>query len=457
MKTTQLKRLLLLIFTVLFNEFFWQENLGLNLSLFTLLVMAGSAAVYPQSWKSQNTRLSAGFTLVAALMVLIHHTIVSKIALFSSFAIFVGFLHVQEFRSVLSALAYYIQTLVASTYLSINGVLQWGRTTSIPGIHTRRSLSKLHLSVIPLVAFLVFFFIFRSANVVFSDLTDHLFDSIGTFLEHLFEHVSFLRLLFILLGVLVVVSVLYNWGFPQFLAHEKQFSDTIQRSSVRIRVRRLFKLTALKNEYTSAVWLVVSVNVLLLVVNVIDIQFLWIQFDYAQAGNLAKLVHEGTYMLILSILLSMGILLFYFRKNLNFYAHNQFLQKAAYLWIIQNSLLAFSVFLRCYYYIHQYGLAYKRIGVVVFLVLTYVGLYTLYRKISQKKSFFYLLRVNTWGVYVVLIGLSLVNWDVLIVQYNLTHTSALVDLDRSFLLTRSDKTLHILDANRSKLISQKLS
>jgi hypothetical protein len=211
-------------------------------------------------------------------------------------------------------------------------------------------------------------------------------------------------------------------------------------------------MIALKNERQAALLLVISVNVLLLVVNAIDVQWLWFNFDPRQAGNLTKLVHEGTYMLILSILLSMGILIYYFRSNQNFYPKNGLLKGAAYLWLVQNAVLSVSVLIRCGYYISEYGLAYKRMGVIIFLGLVFFGLFTLYRKISGQKSFYYLLRTNAWAAYGMLIGLSLVNWDVLIVSHNLDprHVHSGI-LDTRFLLTRSDKTLPLLDAQREKL------
>jgi hypothetical protein len=79
------------------------------------------------------------------------------------------------------------------------------------------------------------------------------------------------------------------------------------------------------------------------------------------------------------------------------------------------------VFLRNYHYIDFHGLAYKRIGVIVFLALVLVGLVTLFFKIRDKKSFYHLLRVNAWAVLAAFTGLTTVNWDGLITRYNLSH------------------------------------
>jgi hypothetical protein len=116
------------------------------------------------------------------------------------------------------------------------------------------------------------------------------------------------------------------------------------------------------------------------------------------------------------------------------------------LWVVQNFILGISVFLRNYHYISFHGLAYKRIGVIVFLVLVLIGLVTLFVKLRERKSFFYLVRVNGWAAFAVLVGLTLVDWDSFIVRTNLRHTNpGEIDIDNY--LAMSDKVLPLLYAD----------
>jgi hypothetical protein len=116
---------------------------------------------------------------------------------------------------------------------------------------------------------------------------------------------------------------------------------------------------------------VFMMNALLVLLNIIDIQFTWIGFDPAQVDNLAYYVHNGTYLLIFSIVMSMLLLLYFFRGNQNFYTKNRFLKFGAYFWIVQNAFMALSVGLRNLYYIeYYYALSYKRIGVMIISILT---------------------------------------------------------------------------------------
>jgi hypothetical protein len=129
------------------------------------------------------------------------------------------------------------------------------------------------------------------------------------------------------------------------------------------------------------------------------------------------------------------------------------LKLLATVWVVQNFILGISVFLRNWHYIDFHGLAYKRVGVIVFLALVLIGLITLYLKVRGRRSFFYLARVNAWAWFAVLISLSTVDWDSTIVRYNLGHDNA-NEIDIDNYLAMSDKVLPLLYANMDKVEQQ---
>jgi hypothetical protein len=100
------------------------------------------------------------------------------------------------------------------------------------------------------------------------------------------------------------------------------------------------------------------------------------------------------------------------------------------------------------------GLAYKRIGVLVFLLMVLMGLITVFIKIHHKKTAYYLWRVNGWFAIVLLVGGSCVHWDETIARYNLAHKDT-IPVDVRFLLTLSDKTLPLLEKNQDVLVKEK--
>ena len=166
---------------------------------------------------------------------------------------------------------------------------------------------------------------------------------------------------------------------------DKAANDFLQR--IRKRVSRQLNLNSLTNELKAAIFLLAILNIIILILNVIDIYWVWFNFSW-DGALLKQFVHEGTYLLILSIIISIIIVLYYFRGNLNFYKNNIWLKRLSYAWIMQNAILAISVGIRNYWYIYYYSLAYKRIAVIVFLILTLYGLYTVYQKVKDKKSAF---------------------------------------------------------------------
>jgi hypothetical protein len=92
------------------------------------------------------------------------------------------------------------------------------------------------------------------------------------------------------------------------------------------------------------------------------------------------------------------------------------------------------------------GLAYKRIGVLFFLLLVLIGLITVFIKIQQVKTAYYLLRINAWFAIGILVVSACVHWDEAIANYNLARKNV-IPLDMKFLLSLSDKILPVLEAN----------
>lgn len=205
-------------------------------------------------------------------------------------------------------------------------------------------------------------------------------------------------------------------------------------------------IMALRNENTTGIISLVLLNILLLSINCIDVIYVWFGFQYKNDMNLSQYVHEGTGMLIFSIILAMVLVLFFFRGNLNFYERNKLLRFGAYALLVQNMVLVVSVLIRDYYYITHMGLAYKRIGVLFFLLLVLIGLITVFIKIQQVKTAYYLLRINAWFAIGILVVSACVHWDETIADYNLARKKN-IPLDIKFLLSLSDKTLPVLEAN----------
>ncbi len=217
------------------------------------------------------------------------------------------------------------------------------------------------------------------------------------------------------------------------------------------RKRRSFKgrTVALKTEYRSGIVLLVLLNVLISIMNVLDIYNVWLFFEW-NGDFLKQFVHEGTWVLIFSILISISIVLYYFRGNLNYYPRRKLLLRLALLWMAQNALLVVSVGIRNMWYIHHFNLAFKRIGVYAFLLLTLFGIATVMYKIMNRKSLKYLFHCNGIAAYVILISLGFFNWDKIIASHNIRHAETAF-FHTNFMLELNSSALPELNQSLAKL------
>lgn len=143
-------------------------------------------------------------------------------------------------------------------------------------------------------------------------------------------------------------------------------------------------------------------------------------------------------------------MLFYFRANLNFYKKNKILKIAAYIWIFQNLILLISVIIRNLHYIEHFALAYLRIGLFFFLSLVIFGLITLLLKIKNNKSLFYLIKINSWALYIGFVIFAIPDWDTFIAKYNLKkYPEAFVEA--SYMITLDEKTYPMIVQNKTLL------
>ena len=179
-------------------------------------------------------------------------------------------------------------------------------------------------------------------------------------------------------------------------------------------------------------------NVLIAVVNLLDFNFLFV--DQKVPGNLtlAQFLHQGVGMLVVSIAISIAIILFYFRGQLNFYKENKTFKMLAYFWIMQNIFMLLSVCFKNSIYINNYGLTYKRIGIYIYAILTLIGLITTLLKVYKVKINLYLVRLNGWTFYAVFLISSLINWDKLIIDFN---KGAKMEYDVYYILSLSDSNI----------------
>ena len=444
---------------ILFHFVFWNQDLGINLVLYMSFIL-GSNLILKQGKINTGAKMTLIGSILSLLLFFVHHSLVSLVASLVSPILFIGFVHYDKTRSVWYSLMgalinlFNIRKLEVETNLEINksNRFKWERNAK--------------LTIIPLVVLFIFVLIFRFANPIFDGYITEIENTFSDFIFNFFDYFSINRILFFSLGLILTAALIVKgkWLYFENKESHKQTTITRVRNRVIVNLKNhqengVYKAKkeypeiptlALKNERISATITLGLIAVLLFIVNSIDIVYVWFAKTISTTKTLTEMVHEGTYLLIFSILLSIFIMLYIFRRNQNFYKGNGLLKKLAYTWIIQNIVLVISVAIRNHNYISNYGLTHKRIGVYVFLLLTIIGLYTLYLKIKDKKSLFYLVLTNGKVFYTTLVLLAFVNWDSVIVSYNINNLPA-HQIDYKYLVTLSNNSLITLDLNKDKL------
>jgi len=464
MRTPTLKIVLLLAGTILFNIIFWQEKMAVNALLFDAFILLSVFNLYPAAFTKPAMKWLLLAHVVALATLIIHNTVLSILAFSVTLilvVVFTQFLH----RSVWYAAASAIGNYVLFVFSFLEDISQV-RKAGIRSIGIRKAFRFL---IIPLMIAGVFFLIYALSNTVFKDVVSSVAMALERFVTRYLNWFNWQRFGFLLFGLFVTGGLLLKmrsnyFSEKEFAKHNdlwrrknnfKRWKQTVMYDILTLFMGRFANgIMALRNENTVGIISLVMLNVLLLCINTLDIIYVWFGFSYTANLNLKDYVHEGAGMLIFSIVLAMLVLLFFFRGNLNFYKKNKWLRYGAYGWIFQNVVLVVSVLFRDYYYIAHMGLAYKRIGVLVFLLMVLMGLITVFIKIHQRKTAYYLWRVNGWFGIVLLVAASCIHWDETIARYNLAHKNT-IPVDVRFLLSLSDKALPLLEKNQDVLEDNK--
>lgn len=397
-------------FLIGFHFLFWHETFGINLFLFGFGIL--SYSFFNRNIRKLNLSnfILLSLALLSGLAVIFLNTAFSKIMFIT--AVLSSHLSLQmEANSVFEFLA--------------NSILNFFNFKSglIPGLKLKdyaprtRGVIILRVISLPLIIVFLYVILFSAGNSIFGDISFSFFSHFSDFIGRLF---SPSYSLFILLGIIIIRWSIRKKWFKVF--NLSKSNELVRKSKKRPKLH--FHPMGLKYEFFMVITLLIALNGLFLIVNIIDVKWVWFHFNIDQVYNLKEFVHEGVGWLILSLLISIGIILFYFRGNLNFYPKNKFLKSLAYLWILQNAILSISVMLRTLHYVEYHGIASKRIGVFIFLLIVFFGLGSLFYKILKAQNFAFILKANSAFILIILTISSLVPWNVVTAKINLNHAVA---------------------------------
>ncbi len=416
-----------------FSWLFYNKSFGLNLVLLSIMVITVLSTVRNKKSFSWMYAIPYFFT---AVMVFIDT---------SSFHIFVHFLALTVFigKSMASKTSLYMASFTGTINFFVGFLVNLVDAQNGPK-QERKNLSPQVANYIK-GAFLsvglivIFVSLYRNANPIF----ENLIASIDL------SFVSIQWVFFTLLGYLLFLNLLEPYRPSELWQFDATRGNTLPSPKMPFSKGDRNRM---EKEHIMGSMVLGALNLLLVLFLSTDILYLF-QSDVGNNADYSNSVHRGIYALVLSILIAIAIILYFFRGNLNFYEGNRRLKQLTYVWIVLNLALVFSTFYKNWVYVEALGLTYKRIGVFAYLLLTLAGLTTAYFKVSQIKNFMYLLRTNFAILFAFLVLGTTVPWDRTITWYNLNY------LDRpdiAYLLRLSDSNLpQLIDyskTHRSQLV-----
>lgn len=415
-----MKKLILFIGALLFSTLFYGKSIGLNLLLFSLLTIVILFINNKDDFKHRNTILFASIYLITGISIFFHDSTLSIIANCVAFFTLIG--QLSESNSSI-----YVNWL-NGIYTTIAGVfhrtfaLKQEKSTEEP----KQIIDYVHLAkivLIPTAIVFIFIALYQNGNPIFSNLISKID----------FSFINIQWLLVAGLGYYLFSNIYNPIDVEPATAKDLKTNNFLTKTET-------FSVNKLKQENQLGIVLISLLNALIVLYLITDIAFLTSPQDL-RASVYSAQVHSGINALIASIVIAIIILLYVFRGNLNFYSENKALKKLAFTWIILNTLLVLSIVFKNGQYIYYFGLTYKRIGVMVYLTLSVIGLITTLLKINSIKNIWYLLRTNTKAAFVILIITSTVNWDYHITNYNFNYAQS---MDFKYLLNLSNNNTLLL-------------
>ena len=391
---------LILLTTFLFVTLFYNENMGLNLGILGIVYAVLTLINTPQRNKTRIFFILFSTTILSSAAFVWYGDFPSFLALISSLVLL-------SFRSKSRKLKtlFILPIVVTNCFTFLCRFFNFDKW--LPERNSSGTWQKL-LAIILIPAFFVF--IFFAVYTYGSDQFANLFTNISW-------DINFWQLF--CLSVLGFFLAFNYWNFVVERLIYKQHSvlDNDFNDGAKI-LKPTYSDLGLDAERMSGVVTFLLLNILLV--------FFIVSYNYEQfyetpktPVQLSEETHERVGAVILSIIMVILVIMFYFKSAFNFDPKAKLMQLLAKVWIVLNTVLLFSAMMKNTEYIVNYGLTYKRLGVYAFLILATIGLVVTFVKIHKKKTNAFLFNTMFWFFYAMVLVISFVNWGGIVTRENI--------------------------------------
>ena len=386
-----------LIFTLLF----YNEDLGLNWAIFGLLQTALICYFFQE-------KLSSRLHLVLVITSVLSCFAFAWYGDFSSFFAMAFSIVFLQFKTQEPNL----KVLQVFPLLLVNGIASLGRilmfSQYIPKRKVNSGFAKKIIAyfIIPAVFLGLFFLVYSFGSDHFSSLfTDYYLD-IDVWQTFVLTALGF-----------YISFTFWNYWIPEVCYEKNDLLDNDFKEEAKTENQNSFSFLDIDFERRSGEITLFLLNALLLV---FIVTYNYEQFfEVVEKSKLSSDTHERVNAVIFSIVMAVGVILFYFKGGFNFDEKAKTLKRLSKIWILLNGVLILSAMIKNSEYVSFFGLTYKRLGVYAFLILAIIGLVISFIKISKQKTNAFLFNQMLWYFYGTILICSFVNWGNLITNYNI--------------------------------------
>ena len=387
-----------LVFTLLF----YNEDLGLNWAIFGMMQTALICYFFQEKFTSRLHLILVVTSVLSCFAFAWYGDFPSFLAMALSI-IFLQF-KTQEPK---------LKLLQALPLVFINGIASLGRilmfSQYLPKRKINNGLTKKLIAyfIIPVLFLGLFLIVYSFASDHFSSLFTGYYLDIDAWQAFVLTALGFF-----------ISFTFWNYWIPEVCYEKNDLLDNDFKEEAKKQNQNSFSFLDIDFERRSGEITLFLLNALLLV---FIATYNYEQFfEVVKKSNLSSDTHERVTAVIFSIIMAVGVILFYFKGGFNFDEKAKKLKKLAEIWIFLNGILILCAIIKNSEYVSFFGLTYKRLGVYAFLILAIIGLVIAFIKITKQKTNAFLFNQMIWYFYGTILLCSFVNWGTIITHYNIT-------------------------------------
>ncbi len=386
--------------TILFIILFYNQNVGLNLGIIGLIYAVLTFFRTPQKNRTKTFIFLFITSIFSSCAFAWYGDFPSFLAVISS-VILLGYRSRNRRMKILLLIPVMVTNL--STFLCrFFSFDQWLPKKKIHGFWQK----VFALIFVPLLLICVFFWIYSAGSDHFA----------GLFEDVEFD-IKFWQLIAIATLGIFIAFTYWNHVVERLIYKTNSTLDNDFNEKDKV-LKPTYSFFDLDTERMSGVISLMALNILLV--------FFIITYNYEQfyetvktPVRLSEETHERVNAVIISIIMSILVIMFYFKSSFNFDPKAGFMKNLAKIWIFLNAVLVISAMLKNSEYITSYGFTYKRLGVYAFLILALVGLFMTFIKIRRQKRNVFLFNSMVWCIYGIILICSYINWGGIITSQNM--------------------------------------